>query len=174
VKRTLVASAIAITLGTIPTVKAGTAGLTGVWKGLYTWGAFSPGGGSEFIDSIPQAWTFDFAAGTVALTNTHTFYGSVWTAHDITFTDNGDGTYSGALLWDWSTSINDTVLLDWDISDTGVVSSSGPVTADSSAFPGQWRQYNGTISQVPIPAAVWLYVSGLLGLVGISRRKNTG
>lgn len=171
-KRTLIASAMAIALGTTPTVEAGTAGLTGVWKGLYTWGAFSAGGGPEFIDSVPQPWTFDFDAGTVDLTNTHTFYGSVWTAHDVTFTDNGDGTYSGALLWDWSASTNVTVLLDWDISDTGVVSSNGFITADSSAFPGQWRQYNGTISQIPLPAAVWLFGSGLLGLVGMARRKK--
>lgn len=29
----------------------------------------------------------------------------------------------------------------------------------------------GTISPVPVPAAVWLFGSGLLGLVGIARRK---
>ena len=28
------------------------------------------------------------------------------------------------------------------------------------------------ISAVPVPAAVWLFGSGLLGLVGISRRKK--
>jgi hypothetical protein len=31
---------------------------------------------------------------------------------------------------------------------------------------------NGKISAVPIPAAVWLFGSGLLGLVGIARRKK--
>jgi hypothetical protein len=142
----------------------------------YTHGALILQGGSEFIDSTPQAWTFDFDAGTVVLTNTHTFYGSVWTAHDVTFTDNGDGTYSGPLLWDWSTStidgINVTVLLDWDISDTGNVSSSGFVRADSPVFPGQIRQYNGTISQVPLPATLLLFGSGVLGLIGISRHSN--
>jgi len=30
----------------------------------------------------------------------------------------------------------------------------------------------GTISQVPVPAAVWLFGSGLLGLVGVARRKK--
>jgi len=33
--------------------------------------------------------------------------------------------------------------------------------------------YRLTISQVPVPAAVWLFGSGLLGLIGASRRKNT-
>ena len=31
----------------------------------------------------------------------------------------------------------------------------------------------GTISAVPVPAAVWLFGSGLLGLVGVARRKKT-
>ncbi len=31
----------------------------------------------------------------------------------------------------------------------------------------------GTVSAVPVPAAVWLFGSGLLGLVGVARRKKT-
>lgn len=29
------------------------------------------------------------------------------------------------------------------------------------------------VTQVPVPAAVWLFGSGLLGLIGIARRKKT-
>ena len=36
----------------------------------------------------------------------------------------------------------------------------------------QLGQYGIEISQVPIPAAIWLFGSGLLGLVGIARRKK--
>lgn len=32
--------------------------------------------------------------------------------------------------------------------------------------------YVGTVSAVPVPAAVWLFGSGLLGLVGVSRRRK--
>ncbi len=41
-------------------------------------------------------------------------------------------------------------------------------------FPGQTPIFSGTIvpvSAVPVPAAVWLFGSGLLGLVGVARRK---
>ena len=31
---------------------------------------------------------------------------------------------------------------------------------------------NGSISEIPVPAAVWLFGSGLLGLVGVARRKS--
>lgn len=43
--------------------------------------------------------------------------------------------------------------------------------ADVSA-PGL-GQYGIEISQVPVPAAVWLFGSGLIGLIGISRRKKS-
>ena len=32
--------------------------------------------------------------------------------------------------------------------------------------------YGIEISQVPVPAAIWLFASGLLGLVGIAKRKK--
>jgi len=35
-----------------------------------------------------------------------------------------------------------------------------------------YASLNGTVSAVPVPAAIWLFGSGLLGLVGISRRKT--
>lgn len=44
---------------------------------------------------------------------------------------------------------------------------------DPSSFGGVNYSLNlvGTISEVPVPAAVWLFGSGLLGLVGVARRK---
>lgn len=34
-------------------------------------------------------------------------------------------------------------------------------------------QFNIGVSIVPIPAAIWLFTSGLLGLIGVSRRKKS-
>ena len=34
-------------------------------------------------------------------------------------------------------------------------------------------RYNYTPSAVPVPAAAWLFGSGLIGLVGIARRRKT-
>ncbi len=41
------------------------------------------------------------------------------------------------------------------------------------SFDGQNIVYAAPVSQVPVPAAIWLMGSGLVGLVGIARRKKT-
>jgi len=40
------------------------------------------------------------------------------------------------------------------------------------ANPYAWAVYSGDVSAVPVPAAVWLFGSGLIGLVGFARRKK--
>ena len=45
------------------------------------------------------------------------------------------------------------------------------INIHSSTFPG--GEIRGQVQVVPIPAAVWLFGSGLLGLVGIARRKQS-
>ncbi len=75
--------------------------------------------------------------------------------YEDTFIDNGDGTFGFIIRW------------------TSVIS-------QGSSFDGQiarWR-LEGTATMasapaVPVPAAVWLFGSGLLGLVGVARRKKS-
>lgn len=60
----------------------------------------------------------------------------------------------------------------------------GPINLANSIF-GDWQDINGqslpgvifegatiNTSAVPVPAAVWLFGSGLLGLVGVARRRS--
>ena len=42
----------------------------------------------------------------------------------------------------------------------------------SNQYGFDYASLNGTVSAVPVPAAIWLFGSGLLGLVGISGRKT--
>ncbi len=52
--------------------------------------------------------------------------------------------------------------------------SEDPGAAGFTGWTAQWHQQgSGTYTAVPVPAAVWLFGSGLLGLVGIARRKKT-
>lgn len=44
------------------------------------------------------------------------------------------------------------------------------INIHSNVFPG--GEIRGQVQVVPIPAAVWLFGSGLLGLIGIARKKS--
>lgn len=57
---------------------------------------------------------------------------------------------------------------------TGSVSGNGfdATAANWSFSTNTIGSYSTTISAVPVPAAIWLFGSGLLGLAGIARRRN--
>lgn len=193
--KTVLATALALSLGTASiAAEAGTTGITGVWTGEYSFDMFDPNGNPVPDDPSLQEWTFDFDAGTVSITNTKTFYASVWTARDVTFTDNGDGTYGNTatvdpedgtvwtgtpnMLFDWSVNEGIPVATLWDIVDNGDGTADVDVLftrilTPTGAFPGFQPTFTGTLNQVPVPAAVWLFGSGLLGLVGIARRRKS-
>jgi hypothetical protein len=139
-------------------------------------------------------------SGTAVITPSITFSGYWWTAHNITLQATGPGTVHAQMLFDWATNAN--ILVDVDFSMTPVVCQNFPncgmtvgdsfsiATLDSNSdgvpgipmtggpFQGFNASFGGTavvssVSAVPIPAAVWLFGSGLLGLVGVARRKKS-
>ena len=181
-KKTALAAAVAVAIGggAFSTAQANTAGLTGVWTGTYTFSMFSPGGGPVGAPSS-DTWTWNFDAGTITIQNSATFYGSVWTAAGVTFTDTGTS-YDGNMTFSWSANPSIPVVSSWDVNDPGAGSGSPPtatvtvnsatILATSSAFPGFQPFFAGRLTQVPVPAAVWLFGSGLLGLVGVARRRR--
>lgn len=46
------------------------------------------------------------------------------------------------------------------------------VDASDGSIDGGFELINYSVSNVPVPAAVWLFSSGLIGLIGIARRKS--
>lgn len=55
---------------------------------------------------------------------------------------------------------------------TDTINTAGVLTSSSATGAGWFYQTATAPSVVPVPAAVWLFGSGLLGLAGIARRKK--
>jgi len=101
--------------------------------------------------------------------------------------DNGDGTYTAWLdLQIWNHVMGNPrawMGITWDITDDGLGNlSMATYDADDNGYPGTVNytafpfpfepRFDGQASVIPVPAAVWLFGSGLIGLVGIARRRD--
>ena len=101
----------------------------------------------------------------------------------------GAGQVGGHILFNWGSTANIDVINVWNVSgstytSTDVAAGAGsgantPITAPDGipglvmidgAFPGFSANFD--FVAVPVPAAVWLFGSGLLGLVGVARRRR--
>ncbi len=97
-----------------------------------------------------------------------------------------NGAYAGeGRLWSWNWASSNGVNNSASIGDTMgfYYEKINPVTtmmfpsfvtkaAGDWAFNGKALSYAAPVSAVPVPAAIWLMGSGLIGLVGIARRKK--
>ncbi len=186
-KKTLLAIALTTSVGT-----ASAATMTSV-----TFTMYDSTGGLFHIDTDV---TGSIGDGAWAVSSTNTFFGLLWTAHSgTTF---GPGTYSfdtieggiytgvevgagqigGHILFDWGVTKDIDMINVWDITSGGYFSTD--VTATNPAGPdgirglsmidGAFVGFNANFDfPVPIPAAVWLFGSGLIGLIGVARRKKS-
>ena len=178
-KKTNIASAIALILGTTGTANAAlTVDITQMnFNGLF-----------NTTGSITDAGTGTFNSLTA-------FFGRHWTATATTFfSATGPNTWAGTVeagVYSYKFSLTSNqaawgTLFDWN---TGPIPLLNIMTCTSFAtgssctgtgtpmqtppFAGQSPCFNGFVSNasVPIPAAVWLFGSGLLGLAGVARKK---
>ena len=131
-------------------------------------------GGSAVVTGVLE--TTGLLPG-VNLTSPTPFFGFKWTAHDSTFTNNGNGTVTGNHPFDWGATPNIPVVVVWDT--TSVAGRWIALDGDNNGIPGTAMTagpFTGFSPffdvAVPIPAAAWLFGSGLLGLVGVARRRR--
>ena len=164
-------------------------------------GTFSMYSGAGYVGGAPDvvgSFDFDFGTGTGAggsMTSATPFFGFTWTAHDFVMTANMDGTVTAQIPFDWGAPLGTScgvancdipvvavfsmtptatpgefsvATLDGDGTGTpGTAMTAGPFVGFSPTFSG-----TATMQAVPVPAAVWLFGSGLVGLAGVARRRK--
>jgi len=168
--------AVLVLLGTA-TAQAGTAGMVGVWDFAGTATFYDVTGGHREHDPIGQ---FNFRTGSVSFTGlAGSFFGLTWTIPGGGLMDNGDGTYTGALAFEWGA---DSIPVDvpWEITDLGngtatVVTLDGDgdgnpgVPMAGGPMPGTSVAIDGTLTAVvPEPVSAVL-VASALALLGRRR-----
>ena len=145
---------------------AGTWGVssTAPFYGL-TWtasnGTLVQSAGSYALDTVTGA--VSAASGPIA--NDGTMYFEV-----------GAGQIAGTIDFAWSVNSGIRVVNVWDINADGSLTAVSAPGMENGPFGGFNAAFNlsapGLVSEVPVPAAVWLFGSGLIGLAGIARRRK--
>jgi len=176
-KKSILTGVLALALGTVATsASALTIDVTAMVFG-------STSAASGTMDSATMGTTFNGS-----------FFNAPWTATTQAFFDQGTGasTWAGTspqgaysynftltgtqVAWgtffDWSVNLGIPVLaiMDCGAGTAGAACTGTGTPMQVGPFPGQAPSFNGVVA-TPVPAAVWLFGSGLLGLVGIARRK---
>ena len=131
-----------------------------------------------------QSWTADGdIITTPGLYDIDTIEGGLITGIEV-----AEGQWFGHLLFDWGVSLDTDLVLVWDVThqpdgsielvSTDVISDLFPTGSGAPGHPtiegptvGFSYSFDLLLTPVPVPAAAWLFGSGLLGLIGLARRK---
>lgn len=173
--------------------KTATAPITDGYDG-FNWGGINVGGGtppwwpgSGFengrVSGKYVAWQSGVLQSAISLSGGGVFdfngayFTAAWnTGLNITV----DGLLNNSLIYSSISSFNTDAPTWFNLNFSGIdkllISAIGGVNAGLGGAGVFWAMdnftYNEEIPAVPVPAAVWLFGSGLIGLIGIARRKK--
>ena len=183
-KKTLIASAIALTSIAATNANADIAITQMNFSGISAAsGSVLDAGGGSFTGSFfGHTWVADQVTGVLVAGDSWAGSNSLG-AFDYTagISNLAAGQNAVGTLFDWSTSVDIPVLAVFECAAgvcTGINTTAGGAM-QTGPFAGATPAFNGTgdlnpkTPEVPVPAAVWLMGSGLLGLVGVARRRKS-
>jgi hypothetical protein len=147
-----------------------------------------PAGSSVFIyTSYTGTIDFDTSTNTGSVNfDPEMFKGWDIAVRDVALTQTETGIHAEG-FWDWGVNVNQAIEWDWMLqalpggaTSLTLLDTDGdgtPGTAlTSGPFPGFTMAIEGIATlapvPVPVPAAMWLFGSGLLGLFGVAKRRN--
>ena len=190
--KTLLASAIALSLGASATAQAQTITITAMnFSGIYAASGTVNDMGTGVMNSVDDFFYQPWTATQKTWDDTHEVASS-WSGDGTNGSVNGSAfSYSYTLtgnqvavgtFFDWNTNNGIPVLTIYDCPVSGGGACTGAsLPMANGPFSGSEPGFNGSTmddfpvsggSSVPVPAAVWLMGSGLLGLVGVARRRK--
>lgn len=126
---------------------------TATGEAFFAQGTTTTWAGTTTINSVVSPFSYD-----IALTGTQVAWGTYFT-------------------WSVNNDIPVLVIMDCGAGNVGDTCTGVGTPMVSGPFPDQAPAFNGVVSAadtspVPVPAAVWLFGSGLVGLAGIARRRK--
>lgn len=144
-------------------------------------GSFTASGGADLSDAnILDLTSATGTSGTGDIGST-VLFGTVGTVNTSPFSFNPAPPVPNLIsIGGWQIDIGTMTIIDQTssiltLSGTGAISGNGfdltPTDWTLSAV-ATGSSYDITLTAVPVPAAVWLFGSGLIGLIGIARRKT--
>ena len=133
---------------------------------------------------IDAAWSFSGNTGMHSTNSASNILASTANTADIDFSGwfvnwNGGPIDMSGIAWEGNANgiANVTCGVDCAVGDSFTLTYSATVPASDPGFGGVRYNLNlvGTVgaSAVPVPAAVWLFGSGLVGLAGVARSRKT-
>lgn len=162
-------------------VHAGTIGMSGLWN--FEGQMIVVDSEGLPVSTEPVIGDINFDSGIVNLALDSPFFGPDTWYSTGTITDQQNGSYlaslemfrnsssySWSILWEITQSANTASILSLDGDGDG---DGLPGTAITEGpFPGFTQTIDGTLTNVPLPATAWLFISGLIGLAGVAGHKQ--
>ena len=191
-KKTLLAIALATS---VTAVNAASSTMTSATFAMYDGTGGYVGGASDVTGAIGDgAWSVASATpffGQLWTAHSGTTFGpgtySIATVQGGTYTgiQVGAGQVGGHILFNWGVVADIDVVNVWNVDASGNYTSTDVIAGNPAgpdgilglgmidgAFAGFNANFDFNAPAVPVPAAVWLFGSGLLGLVGVARRRK--